>query len=192
MAVAPLELRARTRAMGKRVMPPSRLPVEEQSSDGGQTGDSTPTSADARPTCPKKQAGSRKKRQNRKKRRQKKPGAGGSQGGGHSGEPPTSCTVTPKMEAWPKPFLGRRTDIDSTTRRESQQPRDSWGDAGDTAPPEERPANRLPSSSSSTEPSWLSVKFDEVTDEEWKALASFVRSELARKPSKETLCVGQV
>ena len=44
--------------------------VEEQSSDGGQMGDPTSTSADARPACPKKQAGSRKKRRNRKKRKQ--------------------------------------------------------------------------------------------------------------------------
>ena len=34
------------------------------------------------------------------------------------------------------------------------------------------------------------MKFDEVTDKEQKALASFVRSEL--EASKETLCVGQV
>ena len=36
----------------------------------------------------------------------------------------------------------------------------------------------LLSSSSSNEPSWLSVKFDEVTDKERKALADFVWSEL--------------
>ena len=48
-------------------------------------GDSTSTSADARPACPKKQAGSRRKRRKRKKRKQKT-GAGGLQGGGHSGE----------------------------------------------------------------------------------------------------------
>ena len=36
----------------------------------------------------------------------------------------------------------------------------------------------LPSSTTSTEPNWLTVKFDEVTDEERKALADFVRREL--------------
>ena len=263
--------------------------MEEQSSDGGQTGDSTSTSADARPACPKKQTGSRRKRWNRKKQK-RKTGAGGSQGSGCSGESvaapvqsqtqsgsrsvpsdrgsqprfsgeeagpaphgpaprqsvrrdqstrrdqgshprsagkrtgpapsgpaprwgptngernqrrksggntvppndnrrerrdrgpargnaPRGNTVNPGHEpragAGPNPS-GRRVHTDSTTHRESQQLRDSRVDAGDTAPSWERPADRLPSLSSSTEPSWLS---DEVTDEEWKALADFVRCE---------------
>ena len=85
MAAAPLELRVRTPDDGQ-TGDAAPSPVEEQSSDGGQTDDSMSTSADARPACPKKHAGSRRKRRNRKKRK-RNTGAGGSQGGSHSGEP---------------------------------------------------------------------------------------------------------
>ena len=74
--------------------------------------------------------------------------------------------------------VGPALTLPLTTRRESQQHRDSREGAGDTAPSGERPADRLPPSTASTEPNWLTVKFDEVTDEERKALADFVRREL--------------
>ena len=64
----------------------------------------------------------------------------------------------PRAGAGPNPS-GRQTRTDSTTRWESQQPRDFWEGTGDTLHPGERQADRLPSSVSSTEPSWLFVKF---------------------------------
>ena len=69
------------------------------------------------------------------------------------GNTPRGNTANPVREpragAGPNP-LGCWTRTDSTTHRESEQLRDLRGDAGDTAPPKERPADRLPSSSSST------------------------------------------
>ena len=93
-------------------------PVEELSSEGGQTGDSTSTSADARPARPKKRAGSRKKRQNRK-RRKRKSGAGESQGGGRSGE----AVAAPAQS---QTHSGSR----STSRDRGSQPRSSGQGTG--------------------------------------------------------------